>query len=625
MRLLLTALALAATTAAQAPVVTTLLANGTTQTRYDMVILADGYQAFEQALFNTDCQNFLTALFSKQPYQTFAAYYNVHTVFRASVESGADHPDAVPPIWRNTVYNASYNTGGVARCLYIGNTSQALADAALAPANEGRVLVMVNDSRYGGCAGTFAVSYNGGSMTEVQIHELGHSLGSLADEYEYVNTTYSGGEPAQKNITTSPVGQKWSHWWGTDGISAFEGAGYNQFGLWRPKNNCLMRSLGVALCAVCKEQIAKVTNSIVDTIHQFTPATSSVMVQAGTPQTFTIGHFVPAGNNPLIAWKVDGTIVPGATSTTFLFDPSTVALGVHTVEASVQDQSAIVRLDPTAVMRETQTWQVTVSDPTAAQLRIPAFSSSLVWVVPGTPVVLSATIRNDGPASAGSFAVEYFLSPTQPWTTQSIYLGGDTVPSLGMGQQVALQHAVSLPWRLEPRVYYLYCVVDRLDVVHESFENDNERISALVCQAGPCVTKLEYDDALLCPYDTATVSIATGGTVHPTVIARCAAPGTMYLIVWGGSGTSPGTTLAPGLTVPINQDFLTQLGLATVNGAWFQSFFGVLDAQGLGRATFVLPAATGLPVTPGHFAALLVDPALGFTAVSNPVSILLGP
>ena len=618
------ALALLVSAAAQAPTVTTLLSNGTTQTRYDMVILGDGYRAVEQAQFNTDCQTFLTALFNKQPYQTFAAYYNVHTVFRASVDSGADHPDENPQLWRNTVYNASYNTGGVDRCLYIGNTSQALADAALAPANEGRILVMVNDSRYGGCASQFAVSYNGSSMTEVQIHELGHSLGSLADEYDYPNTTYTGGEPGEVNITTSPTGQKWSYWWGTDGISSFQGAGYYLYGLYRPKNNCLMRSLGVSLCAVCKEQIAKVTNSIVDTIHTFSPTSTNLTIGNSLPQTFTIAHFVPPGNNPLIGWKVDGVVVPGATGTSYVFDPNTVALGLHTVEASVLDRTTIVRVDTAGVMRETQSWNVTVTNPNATQLRIPAFAASSVWVTPGAPVTLTPTIANDGPATATNFDVEYFLSATQPWTTQSIYLGKDVVGSLPASQQVVLNHAVTVPWHLEPHLYYLYVVVDRTNTVFETNEGDNQRVTALVGQTGPCVTKLEFDDPLLYPFDDATVSVATGGTVHPTVVARCASPGTIYLIVWGGSGTTPGTTLAPGITVPINQDFLTQLGLSAVNGAWFQSFLGTLDAQGLGRATFALPAATGLVVTPGHFAALLVDPVIGFSATSNPVSILLG-
>ena len=616
-------LLLAAAAVAQAPIVTTVLSSGSTASRYDMVILGDGYRASEQTRFNQDVQSFLTALFQKQPYATFAAYYNVHTVFRASVDSGADHPDAVPPIVKNTFYDASYNTGGTARCLYITNTSQALADAALAPANEGRVLVFVNDSRYGGCASTFAVSYNGGSMNEVQIHELGHSLGSLADEYDYPNQTYTGGEPGQANITTSPTGQKWSHWWGTDGISAFQGAGYHQFGLYRPRSDCLMRTLGVTLCAVCKEQISRLTNSIVDTIDQFSPAQTSVTVNIGSTQNFSITHFVPAGNSPLISWKVDGTTVNGATGTNFLFDPTGLSLGAHTVAATVQDRTAMVRNDPASTMRETQTWQVTVSDPTASQLRMSTFTASQIFTTAGAPLTLSATVLNDGPNAAGSFDVEFFASPTQPWTLQSMYLGKVTVNGLGSGQQTVVQHPSQLPWRLAPQVHYLYAIVDRADVVHETNEGDNTRNSAVVVQTGPCETKLEFADPLLFPADAATVPLAAGGSVHPTVVARCAAPGTLYLIVWGCSGTSPGTTLAPGLTVPINQDFCTQLGLAWVNSSIMVNFLGTLDAQGLGQGTFTLPPNSGFAVTPGHFAAVLVDPALGFAAVSNPVSILL--
>ena len=533
---------------AQQPVVTTVYNSGTTQSRYDMVILGDGYQAAEQTRFNQDVQTFLTALFQKQPYATFASYYNVHTVFRASVESGADRPDENPPVYKNTVYNATYNTGGVDRCLYIQNTSLALADAALAPANEGRVLVFVNDSRYGGCASTFAVSYNGGSMTEVQIHELGHSLGSLADEYDYPNQTYTGSEPSQANITTSPSGQKWSHWWGTDNISAFQGAGYYVYGLYRPKNNCLMRTLGVALCAVCKEQISKLTNSIANTIVQFSPTTSSVAVSTGSTQQFSITHIVPAGNNPLIQWQVDGQNVPNATSSNFLFDPTGLSLGNHTVAVTVQDRATLVRNDPAGVMRETRSWQVSVNDPTAAQLHFTAMTLSQVWVTPGLPVTFNYSIANDGPAAAATpFEVEFFLATQQPWSPQGIYLGKQTINSLAASQQVSLQYAANLPWRLEARVYYVYGIVDRNDAIHESNENDNLRSSALVGQAGNCITKLEFADPLLYPSDAATVSLAAGAALHPTVIAPCAQPGTLYLIAWGCSGTSPGTTLAPGI------------------------------------------------------------------------------
>ena len=101
-------LALALCAPLQAQVVNTVISNGTTETRYDMVILGDGYRASEQLKFNNDVTAFLTALFAKAPYAAFASYYNVHTVFRASVDSGADRPDETPPVYVNTVYDATY-------------------------------------------------------------------------------------------------------------------------------------------------------------------------------------------------------------------------------------------------------------------------------------------------------------------------------------------------------------------------------------------------------------------------------------------------------------------------------------------------------------------------------------
>jgi hypothetical protein len=606
----------------QQPIVATVLSNGTTQSRYDMVILGDGYQAAEQTRFQQDVQRFLTALFQKQPYATFANYYNVHTVFRASTDSGASHPDATPPIVRNTAYGAQYNFGGTDRCLYITNTSRALADAALAPANEGRVLVFVNDSRYGGCASTFAVSYNGSSMDEVQIHELGHSLGGLADEYDYPNHTYTGGEPGEVNVTAAPNGQKWSHWWGTEGISAFEGARYHLFGLYRPRNHCLMRSLGQTLCAVCREQIAKTTNSVVNTIDSSTPAANQWTLNIGSTQTFAFTHFVPATHQPLVQWRFDGVTIAGANQTSYVLDTTGMSLGQHTLEASVRDQTSHVRNDPLGLMRRTRSWQITITDPQATNLRCSALASSQIWVQPGATVSLNTTLVNDGPATAPSFDVEFFLSENQQYSTQDIYLGRQTLTGFAPGQR-QFPYSCQLPWRLEPRFYYVHLVIDRAGVLRETSRADNTRLTVVIGQTGPCVTRLEYTNPLVYPPDSATLSLNSGGTLSPTVIARCAAPGTLYLLVWGASGTAPGTPLTPSLTVPINQDFLTQLGLGAVNGSWFPGFLGQLDAGGMGRAHLVLPGNPGLTAMQTHFAGVLVDPVLGFSAVTNAIALQL--
>ena len=621
------ALALAGAAVAQAPVVTTVINNGPTTSRYDMVILGDGYQAGQQALFDQHCNTFLTALFQRAPYNVFASYFNVHTVFRASVDSGADRPDENPPVFRNTVYDATYNYGGTDRCLYIQNTSQALADAALAPASEGRVLVMVNDTRYGGCASTFAVSYTGGSMSEVQIHELGHSLGGLADEYDYPNQTYTGGEPGAANITASPVGQKWSVWWGTDSISAFQGAGYYLYGLYRPKQNCLMRSLGQALCRVCQEGVVKIVNGAVDTITNTSPAATSLVVPVPNTQAFSFSHIVPPGNSPLVAWKLDGVTIAGATGLSWTLDTTTVATGAHTVECSVLDQSTLVRNDPSQVMRETHVWNVTVSNPNAAQLRVPQVTTPAIYVTAGGTAAINAIIANDGPASAGPFEVEYFLSPTSAWSPQaSVYLGKQTVNLVAAGQSLFVPYTASLPASLAQGVTYGFVVVDRANVVVENNENDNVRNFVFLAQPPACGPRLEFRDPLVYPPDSASLSRATGGALHPTLVAPCANPATtLYLIAWGGSGTAPGAPLAPGVTLPLNPDGLTTLGLDGLNGPVFGSFLGVLNAQGIGQATFTLPPAVALPLGQTHFAGVLLGSPQLFQTTSNPIGLLIAP
>ena len=247
-----------------------------------------------------------------------------------------------------------------------------------------------------------------------------------------------------------------------------------------------------------------------------------------------------------------------------------------------------------------------------------------VWVLPGAAMTFDYIVVNDGPATA-TFDVEFFLSRTPTWSTNDVYLGRATVSGLAAGLQHNGQLVANAPWHLEDGVHYVVAVLDRQNLVPEVNEGDNERAVPILRQnGGPCFTKLEYIDPLLYPHDAATASLA-GSSVHPTVVAPCATPGTLYLIAWGCSGTTPGTTLAPGVTLPLNQDVHTQLGLALANGAVFQAFVGMLDAEGLGRATFDLPPGIGLWPSTGHFAALLIDSTPNFAGITNPVAITITP
>ena len=60
-----------------------------------------------------------------------------------------------------------------------------------------KILVLVNDSEYGGSGGTLGVGTTHSAAVQIMQHEFGHSFTKLADEYE---TAYPG-FPACSDLT----------------------------------------------------------------------------------------------------------------------------------------------------------------------------------------------------------------------------------------------------------------------------------------------------------------------------------------------------------------------------------------------------------------------------------------
>jgi hypothetical protein len=355
--------AIALASAAPAQVVTTVVNNGPSAELYDMVILGDGYTAAQQGQFHQDVVDVINYFQTRPqlfPYGAYFHCYNVHTVFRASAESGADQPPL--GIFRNTVYDASYWIGGTERCLYVQNSAQAAADAALAPDTDGRVIVLVNDSKYGGCASTFSVSYNGSLMEDVQAHEWGHSFGGLADEYEYgASGTYSGPEFGEPNVTNSATGNKWNAWLGFAGpqgtVGAYVGARYYAAGTWRPEPDCEMRSLQRNFCTICREHFIVQFHRYCDMITQQSPA-GTTAVNQGSSAVFSFVNRI-ASRPHTIEWRIDnGPWVAGGT--TFTWNVGTTSLGSHTISLRLRDTSLQVRRDPSGYLIHTHAWNVDV-------------------------------------------------------------------------------------------------------------------------------------------------------------------------------------------------------------------------------------------------------------------------
>lgn len=596
------------------PVLKTHEKNGPVQNRYDIVILGDGYQASEINRFYSDVGNWITDLFNRLPYKTYRKFFNVHSVFRASKESGADHPDRNPPIYKDTSYDASY-ANGVGRCLYIKNQLRASQDAALAPDVEGRIVVFVNDSRYGGCAGKFAVSYNGPWATAVQSHEFGHAFGGVADEYGGDPSVYSGPEPTAPNVTADKNCAKWSRWKGYNGVGCFEGGRYHDRGIWRPKGSCLMRSLTAPLCEVCVEQLTKRCYQKVDPIENPDPASALVKIDKPLGRTFRFQDLTPGAG--LVRWFLDGKLVQDARLSFYVLSTAVVRAGRHTLKVEVQDPTFLVRKDPDKALLHTRAWTVDVVDPTLPDLKIISFLAP-TSARSGQRVTLESVVANTGASDAGAFRVESFVSADSEVTDQDPYLGFATVASLAKNASIRIRRDVELPYYLDAGDLWIASWVDREDAVHENDKINNLALHKLKgLGAEGCPSRLESADPLTYPPLESTVSLGAGGVSSLILTAPCRA-NQFYLALWGCSGTSPGTPLPP-YTLPLNLDGCTTLALAAPNGP-FYAMFGRVPFLSHVYPTLVLPKGTGLAPFTAHFAVVFFAPDFSrVTGVTNAV------
>jgi hypothetical protein len=308
--------------AAAAATVTPIQETGPASQRFDMVIVGDGYTAAQQGLLRQHAEAKWAQIAATAPWNRYRNSVNVWLVNVISNESGVDN-DPTPGINRDTALGMYFWCGGTERLLCL-NEATAKAYAAQAPGVDA-IVAVGNSTKYGGAGYPSLSTVSGGNVhsAEVAIHELGHSVGGLADEYFTPGTTYTGAEPREPNVTRSADGAKWASYLGRptpDGgvIGAFRGGRYYENGIYRPSQDSLMRSLGKPFNSISLDVMDRAISSKIvsdDALPRCTDPRADALgrnCQRGPLSAMAGGHlyfhiYLPAGVSRLTIGSAGGT------------------------------------------------------------------------------------------------------------------------------------------------------------------------------------------------------------------------------------------------------------------------------------------------------------------------------
>lgn len=250
--------------------------NGDPSVKVDLVFLPEGYTAKEMKKFKKDCEKFMNALLDCEPFNTCKDDFNFWMVLAPSLESGTDNPGKNK--WVNTILNSTFYTFGIERYMTTIDFKSVRDVAGCAPYDQ--ICILANTSKYGGSG-----VYNYYSLTAadnaasfyVFTHEFGHAFAGLGDEYYSSSVAYDefyplDVEPWEPNLTTLvDFDRKWKSMLdpGTPvptmpdknnpgKMGVFEGGGYVDKGVYRPRIDCSMKSTSYNnFCPVCKDAFVK--------------------------------------------------------------------------------------------------------------------------------------------------------------------------------------------------------------------------------------------------------------------------------------------------------------------------------------------------------------------------------
>jgi hypothetical protein len=188
--------------------------SGDPEQKLDLLIMGDGYTVSERGKFERDARRMLETLFATSPFKERQRDINVWGLVPPAAESGVSRPSQ--HIYRRSPLGATFDAFDSERYVLTFENKAFRDIAANAPYDV--VEILVNSATYGG-GGIFGlystVAADSAWAPYIFVHEFGHHIAGLADEYYTSDVAYLPAadrvEPWEPNATAllDPGSLKW--------------------------------------------------------------------------------------------------------------------------------------------------------------------------------------------------------------------------------------------------------------------------------------------------------------------------------------------------------------------------------------------------------------------------------
>ena len=178
--------------------------NGPAQEKLDIVILGDGYSSGEMEKFRSDARRLSGVLLGAEPFKSRSKDINIRSVETPAEQSGVNKPHH--GVFKHTPLSVSYSAFDSERYA-LTYDNKTVRDVASAVPYEFMV-ILLNERTYGG-GGIYnlytTVAADNKYSDYIMIHEMGHHMAGLADEYYTSSVSYEMPpitvEPWETNVT----------------------------------------------------------------------------------------------------------------------------------------------------------------------------------------------------------------------------------------------------------------------------------------------------------------------------------------------------------------------------------------------------------------------------------------